>query len=228
MTALDTEFLLTQRLGYSFKDFALAEQALTHRSFGNNHNERLEFLGDSIVNFVVAEALYRRFTAAQEGDLSRMRARLVKGETLAAIAREYALGDFIRLGSGELKSGGFRRESILADVLEALIGAIYLDGGLDVCRACITAWYGERLEQIAPGDSNKDAKTRLQELLQKRGKALPVYRLVDTAGEEHNQQFQVICDIPSLTERFTGSGANRRSAEQAAAQAALAYLEQLK
>jgi ribonuclease III len=228
MTVLNAKVLLTRRLGYTFNDFTLAEQALTHRSFGNSHNERLEFLGDSIVNFIVAEALYQRFPDAQEGDLSRMRAQLIKGETLAIIAREFGLGDCLNLGSGELKSGGFRRESILADALEALIGAIYLDGGMDVCRERVLAWYGERLQQIAPGDSNKDAKTRLQELLQRGGKALPVYRLLNTEGEAHDQQFTVVCDVPSLSDRFTGSGANRRSAEQAAAQAALDHLEQKK
>jgi ribonuclease III len=226
MTVLDGKLLLTRRLGYTFKDFSLADQALTHRSFGNSHNERLEFLGDSIVNFVIAEALYQRFPGVQEGDLSRMRARLVRGETLAAIAREYKLGDCLNLGSGELKSGGFRRESILADALEALIGAIYLDGGLAACRDRIIAWYGERLDQMAPGEINKDAKTRLQELLQARAQALPVYLLLDTRGDAHNQQFHIACDLPALKLRFTGSGSSRRSAEQAAAQAALEHLEQ--
>jgi ribonuclease-3 len=225
MTPLNAKVLLTRRLGYTFSDFSLAEQALTHRSFGNNHNERLEFLGDSILNFTIAEALFQRFPAADEGDLSRMRARLVKGETLAEIAREYALGDCLNLGPGELKSGGFRRDSILADAMEALIGAIYLDGGLAACRERVVAWYEPRLRQIVPGETNKDAKTRLQELLQRRGRALPVYQLLDTHGEAHHQQFEVACEIPALQLRFTGSGGSRRSAEQMAAQAALDHLE---
>lgn len=227
MTVLDAKLLLTRRLGYAFKNFALAEQALTHRSFSNNNNERSEFLGDSILNFVIGEALFLRFPKADEGDLSRMRARLVKGETLAEIAREFRLGDCLNLGPGELKSGGFRRESILADAMEALIGAIYLDGGLDICRERVLAWYGERLQRVVPGEVNKDPKTRLQELLQARALALPVYQLVDARGEAHNQLFDVACEIAALQCSFRGSGGNRRSAEQAAAQAALDHLEHL-
>jgi len=227
MTALNPKLLLTRRLGYSFTNFALAEQALTHRSFSNSNNERSEFLGDSILNFVIAEALYHRFPNANEGDLSRMRAGLVKGATLAEIAREFRLGDCLNLGPGELKSGGFRRESILADALEALIGAIYLDGGLEACRNCVIAWYGSRLDRVVPGEMNKDPKTRLQELLQARGLALPVYQLVEASGEAHNQHFAVTCEIAALRGSFRGSGGNRRSAEQAAAQAALDQLEHL-
>jgi len=227
MTVLNAKLLLTRRLGYTFKDFSLAEQALTHRSFSNNNNERSEFLGDSILNFVIGEALFQRFPKSNEGDLSRMRARLVKGETLAEIAREFRLGDCLNLGPGELKSGGFRRESILADALEALIGAIYLDGGLDSARSCVLAWYGERLQRVVPGEANKDAKTRLQELLQARGLALPVYQLVEAKGEAHNQHFEVACEIAALKRSFRGDGGNRRSAEQTAAQAALDHLEHL-
>jgi ribonuclease III len=216
---------LLRRLGYSFNDPALVEQALTHRSFGGAHNERLEFLGDSILNFLIAEALFQRFPNTREGELTRMRASLVKGETLAAIAREYQLGDALRLGSGEMKSGGWRRDSILSDALEALIGAIYLDGGLAACRERLLIWFGDRLQQVAPGEINKDAKTRLQELLQARAQALPVYHLQATHGEAHNQQFEMICQIPSIAERFQGKGSSRRVAEQAAAQAALDYLE---
>lgn len=218
--------LLLTRLGCEFADPALAERALTHRSFDGPNNERLEFLGDSILNFIIAEELYRRFPHAQEGDLSRMRARLVKGETLADIAREFHLGECLLLGSGELKSGGHRRESILADALEALIGAFYLDAGMDRCRERVLAWYEVRLDQLVPGEINKDAKTRLQEMLQARGKPLPVYHLIDTHGEAHRQVFEVACEVPSLATRFTGSGATRRAAEQAAAQAAIARLQE--
>lgn len=215
---------LFRRLGYSFKNTALAEQALTHRSHGSSHNERLEFLGDAIVNFVIAEALFQRFPSTREGELTRMRATLIRTETLAAIAREFELGEYIRLGSGEMKSGGKRRESILADTLEALIGAIYLDGGVDTCKQRVHAWFEMRLQQVVPGEINKDPKTRLQEWLQARGRALPVYTLAATHGEEHNQQFDMVCTIPSVTQVFNGSGTSRRVAEQAAAQNALLFI----
>ena len=223
---MTTAAALYRRLGYSFQRSALAEQALTHRSFGAAHNERLEFLGDSIVNFVIADALFQRFPNTREGELTRMRATLIREPTLAEIARELQLGDHIRLGAGEMKSGGKRRESILADTLEALIGAIYLDGGIEICEQRLLAWFDARLQQVAPGEINKDPKTRVQEWLQARGRALPVYELAATHGEEHNQQFDVICRIPSVHEQFTGTGMSRRAAEQAAAQCALAFLEQ--
>ncbi|HET8709835.1 MAG TPA: ribonuclease III [Spongiibacteraceae bacterium] len=225
MSFLDINAALFRRLGHSFQTIALAEQAFTHRSYGACHNERLEFLGDSIVNFVIAEALFERFPTTREGELTRMRATLIRTETLAAIARELELGDAIRLGSGEMKSGGKRRESILADTLEALIGAIYLDAGADVCRQRVLAWFDQRLQQIAPGESHKDPKTRLQEWLQARKRDLPVYTLAATHGEEHNQQFDVICSIPSVPQQFTGSGSSRRAAEQMAAQNAVEFLE---
>jgi ribonuclease-3 len=216
---------LLRRLGHAFKNPALADQALTHRSFGGVHNERLEFLGDSILNLLVAEALFQRFPDTREGELTRMRASLVKGETLAAIARELQMGDSLRLGVGEMKSGGWRRDSILADALEAMVGAIYLDAGLDACRDRLLSWYGERLQQVLPGDVNKDAKTRLQELLQGRSQALPTYRLHATHGEAHNQNFEMVCQVPSIAgQSFHGQGSSRRGAEQAAAQAALDYL----
>jgi len=217
--------LLARRLGYQFRDFALAEQALTHRSFGSGHNERLEFLGDSLLNFLIAEALYQRFPTVREGDLSRMRAKLVKGETLAEIAREFELGEWLNLGPGELKSGGHRRDSILADAVEALIGAIYLDGGIDACRERVLDWFGPRLHEVSPGEVNKDPKTRLQELLQARQRPLPIYHLVDTRGDAHNQQFAVECELASLDLRFSGVGNSRRSAEQSAAQAAIDHLQ---
>lgn len=218
--------LLLARLGCDFAEGALAERALTHRSFEGPNNERLEFLGDAILNFIIAEELYQRFPHAQEGDLSRMRARLVKGETLADIAREHQLGDCLLLGPGELKSGGHRRESILADALEALIGAFYLDAGIERCRARVLAWYERRLGQVVPGEVNKDAKTRLQEMLQARGRPLPVYHLLDTRGEAHQQSFEIACEVPSLGARFIASGGSRRAAEQAAAEAAIARLQE--
>lgn len=228
MSFHDANAELFRRLGYTFQNIALAEQALTHRSHSAQHNERIEFLGDSIVNFIIAEALYRRFPKTREGELTRMRATLIRTETLAAIAREMDLGEFIRLGSGEMKSGGKRRDSILADVLEALIGAIFLDSGIDTCRQIILAWFENRLQQVAPGEINKDPKSRLQEWLQARGRALPVYTLAATHGEEHNQLFDVICAVPSLTQQFSGSGSSRRIAEQAAAQSAIEFLENMR
>ena len=225
MNAVDANAALFRRLGYTFQNVALAEQALTHRSFGAMHNERLEFLGDAIVNFLIAEALFARFPATREGELTRMRASLIREETLADIARDLRLGEHLKLGSGEMKSGGFRRESILADTLEALIGAMYLDGGIESCTLRVLDWFAARLQQIAPGEINKDPKSRLQEWLQGRAKALPVYILAATRGEEHNQEFDVVCTIPSLAQQFPGSGSSRRTAEQAAAQLALDFLE---
>ncbi len=173
---------LARKLNYTFKDESLAELAVTHRSHGKRNNERLEFLGDSILNFVIAEALFKRFPEAKEGQLSRLRAQLVKGETLAEIAREMKLGDYLKLGSGELKSGGFRRDSILADAVEAIIGAIYLDSDMDVCRGYVLRWYKERLEQTNLQNTQKDSKTRLQEFLQSRRVALPEYELMSVEG----------------------------------------------
>lgn len=224
MSLYDAQAVLFRRLGHSFQNVALAEQALTHRSHGSSHNERLEFLGDAIVNFVVAEALFQRFPQTREGELTRMRATLIRTETLAALAREFELGEYLRLGSGEMKSGGKRRDSILADTLEALIGAIYLDAGIDACKHCVEAWFETRLQQVTPGEINKDPKTRLQEWLQARGRALPVYTLAAAHGEEHNQQFDMVCTIPAVTKSFSGSGTSRRAAEQAAAQNALSFL----
>jgi len=217
---------LERRLGHHFKDRDLLLVALTHRSFAGRNNERLEFLGDAILNFIAGEALFDLFPQAREGQLSRLRARLVKGQTLAVLARGFELGDYLRLGSGELKSGGFRRESILADALEALIGAIYLDAGMDVARERVLAWLDSELQGLTLVDTNKDPKTRLQEWLQARSRALPVYTLAATHGEEHNQQFDIVCNIPSVPQAFAGSGASRRAAEQAAAQHALEFLEQ--
>ncbi len=214
---------LQKALGHRFADPALLERALTHRSAGSRNNERLEFLGDSIVNHVIAEALYRRFPRASEGELSRMRAALVRGDTLAQLATALELGGHLVLGPGERRSGGHRRKSILADALEAVIGAIFLDAGMDHCRACVLGWYGDRLEQLAAG-ADKDAKTRLQEYLQGRGHPLPVYEMVAVRGEDHDQQFSVACRLEQPALVSEGSGRSRRKAEQAAAQAALEQL----
>lgn len=216
---------LVKRLGYEFRDVSLIDTALSHRSVGANNNERLEFLGDSLLGLIIAEALFEKFPNCREGALSQMRSQLVKGVTLAEIAKEFELGDNLNLGSGELKSGGFRRESILADAVEALIGAIYIDGGMDVCRDLVLDWYRSRLEKITSHHSAKDAKTRLQELLQSRHKDLPRYHLVQTKGDDHQQTFDIECEIKKLDRRFKGAGTSRRAAEQAAALDALNYLE---
>ncbi|MGM0521192.1 MAG: ribonuclease III [Pseudomonadota bacterium] len=214
-----------RRIGYEFNDVLLLELAMTHRSYGGRNNERLEFLGDSIVNFVIAEALFERFPQAREGQLSRLRARLVKGQTLAELAREMAFGECLRLGSGEMKSGGHRRESILADAVEAVIGAIYLDAGMDAVRERVLAWYTQRLANISLQDTQKDPKTRLQEFLQSRQAALPRYEVVTVKGEAHAQTFTVDCHIDLLDQHTTGKGPSRRHAEQQAATQALSYLE---
>lgn len=215
---------LERQLGHTFNDQDLMVLALTHRSFAGRNNERLEFLGDAILNFVAGEALFERFPQAREGQLSRLRARLVKGETLAVLARGFDLGEYLRLGSGELKSGGFRRESILADALEALIGAIYLDAGMDVARQRVLAWLSNELEGLTLVDTNKDPKTRLQEFLQSRALELPRYEVVDIQGEPHCRIFFVQCDVSLLNDRTQGQGASRRIAEQVAAAAALVAL----
>lgn len=212
---------LARRLGHEFADPALFELALTHRSCGKRNNERLEFLGDSILNFVIADALYQRFPQAREGQMSRLRARLVKGETLSEIARELGLGDYLRLGTGELKSGGFRRDSILADAVEAIIGAIYLDTDLDVARSFVLRWYAERLQALDLNETLKDAKTRLQEFLQSRRAPLPNYELLSVEGEAHAQTFHIRCEVELLSVPTEGVGSSRRQAEQEAARAAL-------
>jgi ribonuclease-3 len=220
---------LTRRLGYSFNDIAHCELALTHRSCGKKNNERLEFLGDSIVNFVIADDLFQRFPEAREGQLSRLRARMVKGETLAEIGRELNLGDYLRLGPGELKSGGYRRGSILADAVEALIGAIYLDSNLEVVRGYILGWFEQRLTELDIDEALKDSKTRLQEFLQSRRLPLPTYELVKVEGEAHAQTFTIMCHIEPLKKATEGVGSSRRQAEQESAKHALASLaEQVK
>jgi len=215
---------LERKLGHTFKNQDLMLLALTHRSFASRNNERLEFLGDAILNFVAGEALFERFPQAREGQLSRLRARLVKGETLAILARGFDLGDHLRLGSGELKSGGFRRESILADALEALIGAIYLDAGLETVRVRVLDWLAGELDGLTLVDTNKDPKTRLQEFLQSRACELPRYEVVDIQGEPHCRTFFVECRVALLNDKTYGQGASRRIAEQVAAAAALVAL----
>lgn len=219
---------LAKKLGYQFKDESMIELALTHRSHGKRNNERLEFLGDSILNFVIAEALYQRFPEAKEGQLSRLRAQLVKGETLAELAREMKLGDYLRLGSGELKSGGYRRDSILADTVEAIIGAIYLDSDMECCRPYILRWYQSRLEQTSLLDTQKDSKTRLQEFLQSRRAPLPDYELLSVSGEAHKQTFEIRCAVTLLDQPTDGLGSSRRQAEQNAAKKALDKLKVVK
>jgi ribonuclease-3 len=216
---------LCRRLNYTFADTSLLERALTHRSHSGRHYERLEFLGDSILGFAVSTELYDRFPDLPEGDLTRLRASLVKEETLATIGRDLALGDSLALGGGELKSGGFDRDSILADVLEAIFGAIYLDGGIEPAHALILRLYGPYLDRLDARAIPKDAKTRLQEHLQKRSLAVPTYHLIETLGEPHHQMFVVECEIPELSLRMRGEGSTRRAAEQQAAREVLERLE---
>jgi ribonuclease-3 len=213
--------LLQTRLGHTFKNAVLLQQALTHRSHSSVHNERLEFLGDSILNCVVASLLFDRYTKIDEGDLSRLRANLVKQQSLYEIAQRLELSQFLRLGEGELKSGGFRRPSILADTLEALFGAIYLDGGFDVARDVIRALYIPILDTVDPKTLGKDAKTLLQEYLQGKKIALPQYNVVATHGAAHNQEFEIECLVPKLDIQVFGTGGSRRAGEQAAAKLAL-------
>jgi len=209
---------LHDALGYECQDASLLEAALTHRSAGGSHNERLEFLGDAVLNCVAAVLVFREFAGADEGELSRFRASLVSGETLAAIAADIDLGSHVRLGSGELKSGGFRRKSILADALEALFGAIYLDGGYAAATTVVERLLATRLDKLPSAAELKDPKTRLQETLQARGLPLPVYAVESISGEAHNQLFSVYCVVDMLGLKTLGSGASRRRAEQAAAQ----------
>jgi ribonuclease-3 len=215
---------LEKALAYSFRQPELLRQALTHRSHSSPHNERLEFLGDSVLNCTVATLLFQQFPNLKEGELSRLRANLVRQEALAEIAAELGLGDALRLGEGELKSGGFRRPSILADALEAILGAVYLDAGFEAARTAIERLYQSRIERIDPRQSGKDAKTALQEWLQGRRLPLPHYELVETLGEAHAQEFVVHCSIPAIDLQVTGRGGSRRAAEQEAAQSALARL----
>ncbi|KTD23567.1 ribonuclease III [Legionella lansingensis] len=216
---------LSRRLGYTFKNPAFLKQALTHCSAGVLNNERFEFLGDSILSFIIAYALFEKFPEETEGQLSRLRAFLVKGEMLAEIAAELELGDCLFLGQGELKSGGFRRASILADALEAVIAAVFLDGGLEASKDLVLKLYCSRLEDDSLQDNLKDSKTQLQEYLQAVKKPLPEYSLIKIEGEEHEQVFHVACKISGVKMPAIGIGPNRRKAEQ---EAAKLLLQQLK
>lgn len=207
---------LVAKLGHEFGRPELLTVALTHRSHGGEHNERLEFLGDSLLNMVIAEVLFHRFPKEPEGALTRMRATLVKGETLAVVAQQLGLGDSLRLGPGELKSGGFRRESILADAVEAIIAAIYLDAGMDACRERILAWFADLLLTVTP-TQQKDPKTQLQEFLQGRGVALPTYDVVSVSGKAHQQTFTVRCTVSLWPQPAEATDSSRRGAEQKAA-----------
>lgn len=215
---------IAKALAYRFSDEALLLTALTHRSHSSPHNERLEFLGDGILNFVIAAELYHRFPLLPEGDLSRLRAHLVRQDSLHRLALAISLGEYLRLGEGEMKSGGHQRPSILADALEAIFGAIYLDGGFEAARQAIARLYAEMLDELAPGKSMKDAKTRLQEWLQARRKPLPRYVVLETSGAAHSQQFEVACELESPAMRAVGTGSSRRMAEQAAADSILKAL----
>lgn len=215
---------LSERLGLHFKDRALVEEALTHRSAGSRNNERLEFLGDGVLNFVIAADLFQRYPRASEGDLSRLRSSLVKKEKLAELAAQLDLGSFLKLGSGELKSGGFRRASILADALEAIFGAAYRDGGFDAARELILRLFAAELDSLPDAAELKDPKTQLQELLQSRKLPLPEYSVVEVHGEAHAQTFKVACKIPGVDEPSVGIGNSRRRAEQEAARQALQML----
>lgn len=215
---------LQRKLGYQFTQIGLLKQALTHRSADSKHNERFEFLGDSILNFIIGEALFHQFGRVDEGDLSRMRATLVREQTLAVHARRFGLGEYMRLGPGELKSGGFRRDSILADCVEAIIGAMYLDSNFETVVGVVRAWYHDDLANIKPGENQKDPKTRLQEYLQGKHLPLPSYEVVAIEGEDHNQSFKVRCDVESLAMTALGLGQSRRKAEQAAAEQILAQV----
>ena len=217
--------ILLKRLAYQFKDPVLLNMALTHRSANKNHYERMEFLGDAILNTTITDDLYHRFPTASEGDLSRLRASLVKGDTLSELAKILELGEYLRLGSGELKSGGFRRNSILADVFESIIGAIYLDGGNESSKKFILEQFSERLTAADITKNLKDPKTRLQELLQSKGCDLPNYEIKNTHGQAHNQTFDVSCQVSLIPTETQGTGNSRRKAEQAAAEQMLVMLE---
>ena len=216
--------LLEERLGHIFRRAELLQQALTHRSFGSPHNERLEFLGDGVLDCVIAQELFARFPSASEGELSRLRASLVRKDSLAAVAREIGLGAHLRLGEGESESGGANRPSILADALEALYGAVFLDAGYDIARTTVCGTFGSALTSLDASTTAKDPKTRLQELLQGRGQGLPSYHVVATEGAAHRQTFEVECVVEQLGLRARGRGEARRAAEQQAAEALLRQL----
>lgn len=217
---------LAKRLGVRFNEPELFKRALTHRSADSHNNERLEFLGDSVLGFVIAERLYEKFAEANEGVLSRLRASLVNQTVLASLARDLNLGDYLILGSGELKSGGYRRDSILSDALEAIIGAIHKDQGMEVVRRWILDLFAESIDRLTLENWSKDPKTRLQELMQGRGLELPVYQLISQEGLPHDQHFQVECRIQLMSLNSQGEGSSRKKAEQQAAERMLAKLSE--
>lgn len=212
---------LSRKLGYQFVNAQLLKTALTHRSSADENNERLEFLGDSVVNFVIAEALYLQFPKAQEGELSRWRATLINRDTLGQLAREFDVGRYLFLGPGELKSGGSQRLSILSCAMEAIIGAIFLDTGFEAARACILKWYEPLLSSLTKASSFKDPKTLLQEYAQSKHLPLPVYAVESVEGEAHQQSFVVSCFMEGVAEKSIGTGTSRRRAEQDAAEVML-------
>ena len=212
---------LEERLGYRFSAASLLEQAVTHRSHGVVHNERLEFLGDAVLNCTIAQLLYQKYARLNEGDLSRLRANLVKQASLADVGEKLGLSDFLRLGEGEMKSGGFRRPSILADTMEAAFGAVFVDGGFEAANGVIARLFEPVLKTVDPKTLGKDSKTLLQEYLQGKRLPLPVYTVVETRGAAHNQEFEVECAIPKLEVSVRGNGRSRRAAEQNAARLAL-------
>jgi ribonuclease-3 len=215
---------LSKKLGISFNNPQIFTMALTHRSANSKNNERLEFLGDSILGFVVAQKLYDLFPSASEGVLSRLRASLVNQSSLAELARQHQLGDYLLLGSGELKSGGFRRDSILSDALEAIMGALFKDQGINACQTWIELLFAEKLNDLSLDNWQKDPKTQLQELMQSKKQILPEYTLITMSGLAHEQMFQVKCSIPLLTDTCVGTGISRKKAEQSAAELMLELL----
>jgi len=217
--------VLSKKIGYSFNQPALLHQALRHRSAGAPHNERLEFLGDSLVNLMVAESLFLFWPKADEGALTRGRANLVRESSLASVARQLDIGEKIELGTGEMKTGGHRRDSILADTLEALIAAIYLDSDFETCRSAVLPWFEQQIREIQPGKIEKDAKTRLQEWLQSRQLARPDYQLIESLGEDHARIFVVSCSIPEPKLQEQAEGSSLRLAEMAAAEKIMIKLE---
>jgi ribonuclease III len=216
---------LSNKLNYQFKNPDLLALALTHRSANASNNERLEYLGDAVLGFVIAEALYQKFVSGPEGVLTRQRASLVKKETLAGLAKGLDLGQFLILGSGERKSGGWRRDSILANTLEAIIGAIYLDSDFETCRHFIIYLYRDLLETLTLEDTGKDSKTELQEFLQARKQPLPIYKIIVEEGEAHERVFTVECHVESLSDAISASGKSKRAAEQSAAHKTLVFLQ---
>ena len=212
---------LENELGHTFRNKSILISALTHRSLGKDNNERLEYLGDALLGFIIAEILYTLYPNASEGELTRLRSTLVKGDTLAKIARHLGLGEFIKLGTSELKSGGWHRKSILANTMEALIGAIYLDAGLDTCKNTVLRLYENNLKNCSP----ENLKTRLQEFLQSQQKNLPVYNVILERGDAHDKVFTVQCSIPEIKLSVEAEGRSKRNAEQAAAQQALDILD---